>query len=212
MAFFRDISDFWSLVYVDLHTLDEEDSKTRVQALMNERIVKDLQRVLKRIRKGEISVKDFYDNWVMVDDAQLNPALAEDEEALALRHQTFNEYLLQLCNNTKKSQINVNSVRMLLPRRTYYSKAYITRAVHINIPWILKGIESFHTKIGSVSVGQGVTLPKQLIKGETPELKYLDHSMKKLDIEYYNVNSGHKELATDVIKLTQELRNATETL
>jgi len=27
--------------------------------------------------------------------------------------------------------------------------------------------------------------------------------MKKLDIEYYNVNSGHKELATDVIKLTQ---------
>ena len=42
MAFFRDISDFWSLVYVDLHTLDEEDSKTRVQALMNERIVKDL--------------------------------------------------------------------------------------------------------------------------------------------------------------------------
>lgn len=101
IAFFRDLGDFWNLVYLDLDSLEEENEKTRVQGLMNERIIKDLQRVIKRIQKTEISVKDFHESWVAIDQAQLNPALAEDEEALKLRHQTFNEYLLQLANNRK---------------------------------------------------------------------------------------------------------------
>jgi hypothetical protein len=76
----------------------------------------------------------------------------------------------------------------------------------------MRGIDRFRRKIGSVNVGMGVTLPKTLIKGETPELKTLNYNMKKLDTEYYTLNSANKQLATDMIKLTQELRSAAEDL
>jgi hypothetical protein len=151
---------------------------------------------------------------MLIDMAQLNPALAEDEEALKHRHETFKEYLLQLANSNKGKhmKISVNRVKKLLPRQTYYTKDYINKAIHINIPWILRGVDKFHRKIGSVKVGKGVSLPKTLIKGETPELKQLNYTMKKLDTDYYGLNSQHKQLATDVIKLTQEIRAAAETL
>jgi hypothetical protein len=42
LALFRDCVDYWTILYLDLDTLEEESEKNRVGALINERIIKDL--------------------------------------------------------------------------------------------------------------------------------------------------------------------------
>lgn len=68
-ALLRDCVDFWAIVYLNTDSLEEENEKTRVESLINRKVLKDIQRILIRIQKPEISVQEFYEAWIRIDQA-----------------------------------------------------------------------------------------------------------------------------------------------
>jgi hypothetical protein len=210
LAYFRDAIDFWKLIFKDLNELQEASDLTRVQTMIGERLIRNIQKVIKRSEdQDSMTVAQFLDALISEDSKQLNPALVDNPEAIHSRHRLFNEYLNQFSNSSKDPTIDLRLVSRLLPRQSYYSSAYLARAMHINLPWISKAIRHFHRSQGSVNI-RGTLLPKSLVTGETPELKQLDFSYKKLQCDYFDLVTQLKGMAGDMHNLTEELRHFTK--
>lgn len=206
LAYFRDALDFWKLIFKDLNEMQESSELTRVQSMINERFIRNIHKVLKRSENVDfMTVAQFLDALIAEDSNQLNPALADNPEAIHSRHRLFNEYLNQLSNSSKDPTIDLKLVSHLLPRQSYYSQSYLARAMHINIPWISKAIKRFHRNQGSINI-KGTLLPKSLVTGETAELKQLDYSFKKVQCDYFDLVTQLKGMAGDMYNLTEELK------
>jgi len=120
--------------------------------------------VLKNIKCDSMSVQQFAEMWEAVDSTHAN---LPNENFLTDNNYTRKdivlEYLHQFGNSVQDPNIDINRMRMVLPRMPgkTYSNEYIKKAWHVNLHWFVKGIRKFHDKVGSVNIA-GLRLPKEL--------------------------------------------------
>ena len=205
VAYIRDLVDFCTLVYADVAQITDFYT-TNVNEHINERALISLQKVIKITQTKKISYKNFLETWLMIDEQYITPEMIQDGYAMRTRDLAFRDYTEQLVVGKENKVIDLEILKVLLPKQTYYTLPYVIRAQYIQIPVLLRGINRFHRKLGMVNVGKHTFLPKMLIQGETPDLKRLTSEFIDLDVSFYTVNIEYKTLLDDVKKMTKKIR------
>lgn len=187
-AYFRDCLDFWRIIYKDLDALQGESDLSKVQGIVNDKLIQNLQKLLTKEDNEYIPLDEFVNNFIQLDSLSINPTLASDKQAMEERHFLFREYFSQFVMSQKDLRISISTMKSLLPKKRYYNDKYLTVARHINIPWLNKGMKKFLRYTGTINI-QGSLIPKNLITGETSQLKKIDQSMRRMVGATYELNS-----------------------
>jgi hypothetical protein len=187
-AYFRDCMDFWRIIYKDLDELQGESDLSKVQGIVNEKFIRNLQKLLAKEDNEYVPLDEFVNKFIQLDSLSINPTLASDKQAMEERHFLFKEYFSQFVMSQKDLRINISIMKTLLPKKRYYNDKYLTIARHINIPWINKGMKKFLRYTGTINI-QGSLIPKNLITGETSQLKKIDQSMRRMVGATYELHS-----------------------
>jgi hypothetical protein len=81
----------------------------------------------------------------------------------------------------------------MLPKKADYTKEYLNRAVHINVPWVLKGVRKYQQKTGTMVVGS-LTLPRKVESGggelDKNHLDSIDASAKDMEKKYLELQKS----------------------
>ena len=207
VSLLRDCYDFWKEIYRDLDAMNQESDKTKLQSMVTERSIKDLQKVIRHFEGFErVQIPEFLMAWIEEDSKQLNPALLDDQSALESRKKLLNEYLYQFAISRKTPELDLQVMKTLLPKQNYYPESYIIHAIHVNVPWMNKAVHHFHQRMGSIKI-QGILIPKSLISSETAELKDLDLHYKRVNTNYARLAADSQNMVQDMGKLTQMYKN-----
>ena len=192
-ALVRDTYDFWTGMYQTTYTEVEENEKSKVEQLLSEKFIKDLQLVLKSISVKEVTVDQLVEMWIMVEQSNIySDILVEDEfdNSTAERKEAARDLFLQFSNPSAEHVVNVERMRRMMPRRLghFYTLSYLYRVRHVNVPWISKAIKKFQELVGSMTIG-GVAIPRTVSSANQSDidqqaLKSLERSVKDLTIKY----------------------------
>lgn len=160
-SLFRDCRDFWKLLYVSsVQSTEIEGSK--INALVTEKFIMDVQMVLKSITTPVVSLEQFVETWFMVDQSNFNSGENGQDSSSTERKDLAMDYFSQFISSSNDETIDIVRMKMLLPRRVghVYDEEYLQRARHVNVPWFLKGVRKYQQQIGSINIG-GLSIPKK---------------------------------------------------
>ena len=151
-AALRDCWDFWAIMYREAQNITDENERYKMQQIVTEKFINDVQIVLEALTVKEISVQQFVETWSLVDSANVDKSAGERMDmSTATKKLLAVEYFSQFANSRGDPTIDVDRMRKLLPKRlgNVYDDNYLTRAQHVFLPWLLKGIKRYQQKIGS---------------------------------------------------------------
>ena len=205
-AIIRDSRDFWIQLYEEKEGYDEDKELTKVQQVINEKVIRDIQMVLKNIKCDNMSIQQFAEMWEAVDSTHANlPDVIRIDNSYT-RKEVVLEYLHQFGNSLQDPTIYIPRMRRVLPRMPgkNYSNEYIRKAWHVNVHWFSKAIRKFHEKVGSVNIA-GLRLPKDIgvLKVKKEHIDEVDQSIFKLQ-EMYEIVVHENELLREQFRTQRE--------
>jgi len=200
-AYLKDLVDFWSLIYKQQYN-DKEDNKSKFVSIFSERFIKNVQAILRNFEEDEVTLEEFLNDLIEQDNTSISPVMLEKKELMDQRHLLFREFFMQFLVSKKHQTLSVPLMKTLFPVRNYYTKEYFEVLENTFVPWLLKGVKKFHLVCGSVTV-KGVSLPKQVLTGETPQLKKLNINTKKAKNILDMVLLSFEDLSKSMNELSQ---------
>jgi len=192
-ALVRDSYDFWVGMYKSTYIEAEENDKTKVEQLLTEKFITDLQLVLKSISAKEVTANQMVEMWIMVEQSNINTDIIVEDEfetSTAERKEAARDLFLQFANPSADNIINIERMKRMMPRKLghVYTMEYLETVRHVNVPWMSKAIKKFQELVGSMTIG-GVAIPKTVSSANQSDidqqsLKSLHRSMKELTVKY----------------------------
>lgn len=149
-AWARDGYDFWRIIYFDPKKIVEDNEKTKLSIFITEKLMIDLQIIIKTAEEKELKPSDFYTRLHHIDPVLYR--LAEDDEradpgSVNNHHIQYvlTDYIGQFGEHLNASEqvVDIPQMRKILPKGQVYNKEYLTVAQHINVPWIKKGMRKY---------------------------------------------------------------------
>ena len=175
-AYFRDLIDFWRLIFKASKTRysgDEDD----IDITTNDIFITNLLNSLESFESDEISAADLIDKYIEIDSKMLSPMMIANEELMSKRSQSITDFIELLPLSKKLGIINKLDILEMLPRRNYYSEPYILRAKHIRIQWLSKSLKTYKKEISSFNI-KGIEIPSFLVRNETFQVKRVLNTAK----------------------------------
>jgi hypothetical protein len=210
-SLFRDCRDFWKLLYVSsVQSTEIEGSK--INALVTEKFIMDVQMVLKSITTPVVSLEQFVETWFMVDQSNFNSGENGQDSSSTERKDLAMDYFSQFISSSNDETIDIVRMKMLLPRRVghVYDEEYLQRARHVNVPWFLKGVRKYQQQIGSINIG-GLSIPKKAEqKSQTSSIdkEQLDNVQKTIK----EMEQRFSDLLLSARNVKMEMENRTKAL
>lgn len=189
----RDCYYFWKVLYQNLPNIEAKQIITPSQMIVTPKFMKDVQTVLKGLKTPTISVQQFVDAWIMLDQAQeqLTDSELQDRKDLA------SEYLTQFAVMSGELMIDVDRMRRILPykAKNIYNEEYIQRAQHVWVPWFIKGIKLYQQKVGSMTIGN-IAIPKKKGGSEISieRIEKLVRLVNRVESKYFEIIENCKSI------------------
>lgn len=184
------------------YSTDDNENGT-FQQLVTARFLTDVEEVLKEMDKTECTATQFTEAWLLFDSVH-HPDMDKRREAAL-------EYFNNFTNSRNDPTINLERMRKLLPYAAgYFSEAYIKRAQHVNVPWLLKAVKKYHQKIGSSTI-KNAEAPQQTARENANildfnEIELLEYSVRELEEKHRGILEIGKGIKTEAEEQSRLLK------
>ena len=208
----RDCRDFWKLLYLSSAQSTEIEG-SKINALVTEKFVKDVQMVLKSITLPFVPLDQFVETWYMVDQSNFNTGQSAFENDSSERKNLAMDYFSQFISSSSDETIDILRMRILMPRRVghVYDEEYIQRARHVNVPWFLKGVRKYQQQIGSINIG-GLSIPKkaeqksQISSIDKEQLETVQKTIKEMEQRFSDLLLSARNVKMEMETRTKALK------